>query len=572
MYEALGYAADIALALDFLHDQNILHRDLKPSNILLDFSHNIYISDFGLARFISNTARELHTGHGTPPYAPPEQHAMKAMTKQSDIFSFGILLFEMFTGHLPWDGEKSLGMRQLYSQDELPDPRTLNPQLPADLGKILRWMTNADPASRPGSVVGALRELGAAFGIDPLTLHSDPSAGEFQNRAIDAQELLRRSLMSWESDGDIEALRLTHFAFINLEHKQAKAATIPMDMQRYMLHSALAFGLDDDYWWEQIDDVALKMDIASPLVAGGQDASAARVVGHLIHDERLTASKESLPGRMIKNLIETAGNANQASLRKQALRALRKLSPGPGEWRTTAFNDEADRALALLALEDTQEGDEAAQLIGQIRSITAANLIDQNADESRRIPALVEIQKAAGSLPASIPAKTRRTVSAKLMLGRVIDRPVSLLTVFLMAYLGSAISVGIQNYLIIRFPDYLDLVRISVSLERGLFLGAFFGMGILLIRLIVERFPRLKAPLRLTIATLTGGAIFSIGLLAYDILLANIDLYGLLFLAGCMLAAFGFAQGSLMRSGSLRMLVSRRSGLFSPGAYLGHPP
>ena len=142
------------------------------------------------------------------------------------------------------------------------------------------------------------------------------------------------------------------------------------------------------------------------------------------------------------------------------------------------------------------------------------------------------------------------------MLGRFIDRPLSLLAVFLMAYLGSAISAGIQNYLIIRIPNYMDVVRISVSLERGLFLGAFFGAGILLTRLIVERSPHSKVLPRLTIATIIGGSIFSIGLFTYDILLVKIDLYGMLFPAGCMLAAFGFAQGSLIRSGLLRMLVT----------------
>ena len=62
LQDALNFAAEIAAGLDFLHDQNILHRDLKPSNILLDFSRNIYISDFGLARLVSNTTQAVHTG------------------------------------------------------------------------------------------------------------------------------------------------------------------------------------------------------------------------------------------------------------------------------------------------------------------------------------------------------------------------------------------------------------------------------------------------------------------------------------------------------------------------------
>jgi serine/threonine protein kinase len=554
-YEALHFAADIAVALEFLHDQNILHRDLKPSNILLDFSQNIYISDFGLARFLPNTTKALHTGHGTPPYAPPEQHAMRAMTRQSDIFSFGILLFEMFTRQLPWDGEIALGIRQLYSPEELPDPCTINPQLPPDLARVLRLMTNADPAARPGSILDALGELGTAFGINPLELRSAQPAGESNDREIDAEELLRRSMKSWEAGGGTANRSLTHFAFIDLVHKQEKATTAPLDLQRYLLHSALVFGLDDDYWWDRVEDAALKMDVASSLVTRDNQATTTRVLGHLINDESLTSSKDILSGRMIKNLIETAGSTDDATLLQQIMQALRKLSPHLDEWQTIALSDESDRALAALSFDDTLQGDEAAHLIGQIRSVTAVDIVSQNAPADRRNPALLEIQKVAGSLPASVPANTRLTLSIELMLGRLINRPLSLLAVFLMAYFGSALSVGIQNYLIIRIPDYLDVVRISVSLERGLFLGAFFGAGILLIRLIVERFPRSKVLPRLTIATIIGGLIFSVGLFTYDILLARIDLYGMLFAAGCLLAAFGFAQGSLLRSALLRMLV-----------------
>ena len=554
--DALSFAAEIAAGLDFLHEQNILHRDLKPSNILLDFNRNIYISDFGLARIVSNTTQAVHTGRGTPPYAPPEQLATKAMTRQSDIFSFGVLLFEMFTRHLPWDGEKILGIQQLYSKEELPDPCKINPQLPPDLTKVLRRMTDANPASRPGSAGEALRELCLVFGLEPPPLRSDRLAGESENREIDARELLKRSLIRWESHGDTVVLNLTNFALIEMEHKKSELVVAPMDTQRYFLHSALVFGLDDDYWWGKVEDVALKMDVASSLIGTHDDAITARVVGHLLNDPGLISSKEIFSSRIIEALIKTVDLVNDPLLSQQILRAVRKLSPQSDEWQTTAFSDELDRAVAYLAIDDTPQGDEAANLIGQIRSITSVKVVVQNASEERRIPALLEIQKIAGSLPVSVSAKTRLTVSTELILGHFIDRPLSILTVFLMAYFGSALSVGLQNYLVIRIPDYMDAVRISVSLERGLFLGAFFGVGISLIRLIVERFPNSKVLPRLVAATVIGGLIFSIGLFIYDILLVQVDLSGMLFLAGCMLAAFGFALGGLIRPRLLRMLVA----------------
>jgi serine/threonine protein kinase len=114
--EIIRCGTEMALALDYLHTQGVIHRDLKSANILLDLRQNCYLADFGLARLVSTSTLAFHTGHGTPPYAPPEQIQSKAITPKSDIFSFGILLYEMFTSQLPWNGKKQLGMEQLNSK------------------------------------------------------------------------------------------------------------------------------------------------------------------------------------------------------------------------------------------------------------------------------------------------------------------------------------------------------------------------------------------------------------------------------------------------------------------------
>src|SRR6185436_8483042 len=99
----------------------------------------------------STSTLAFHTGHGTPPYSPPEQIQMKAITPKSDVYSFGILLYEMFTGQLPWNGKKQLSIEQLNSKEELPDPREFNKDLPPLLTSVLRRVTAADPELRPPS-------------------------------------------------------------------------------------------------------------------------------------------------------------------------------------------------------------------------------------------------------------------------------------------------------------------------------------------------------------------------------------------------------------------------------------
>jgi eukaryotic-like serine/threonine-protein kinase len=170
--EILSITGEIVSALDYLHARNIIHRDLKPSNIFLDFDRRAYLADFGLARAISDTTVALHTGRGTLPYAPPEQHSLAELTAQSDIYSLGVMLFEMFTRHLPWHGEKSLGIQQLHTDDGLPDPIDSAPDAPPTLAAVLRTLTAGQSAHRPRSVAEAFNLVRAI-----LPEPSAPAAG-----------------------------------------------------------------------------------------------------------------------------------------------------------------------------------------------------------------------------------------------------------------------------------------------------------------------------------------------------------------------------------------------------------
>ncbi len=167
--EVLDHCAKIASALDYLHRQGIIHRDIKPSNILMDYSNQPYLGDFGIARNIVDTTRAFHTGRGTPPYSSPESFNRREITAKSDIFSLGVMIYEVFAGELPWDGDKTLGLEQLYSKEEIPDPREKNAALPGDIWNILRRVTSLNPDNRPASAGEVIRLVFNAFGY-PLPL------------------------------------------------------------------------------------------------------------------------------------------------------------------------------------------------------------------------------------------------------------------------------------------------------------------------------------------------------------------------------------------------------------------
>jgi serine/threonine protein kinase len=128
----------IASALGYAHRKGVLHRDIKPANVLLDKSGRVVLTDFGIARIVSETQFTV-TGTlvGTPAYMSPEQGKGLQISTPSDIYSLGIILYEMVTGKVPFDAETPLAVIHKHINEPLPAPRTLREDIPGALENVI---------------------------------------------------------------------------------------------------------------------------------------------------------------------------------------------------------------------------------------------------------------------------------------------------------------------------------------------------------------------------------------------------------------------------------------------------
>jgi serine/threonine-protein kinase len=143
--EAVAYAIEIARALGAAHARHIVHRDVKPQNVLIDEEGSAKVTDFGIARSLDDDGltadgRVL----GTTDYVSPEQALGHDVTGQSDLYSLGIVLFEMLTGNVPFRGDNQVAVAMKHVREELPDVQTLRPEVSASLAAVIDRSTAKD--------------------------------------------------------------------------------------------------------------------------------------------------------------------------------------------------------------------------------------------------------------------------------------------------------------------------------------------------------------------------------------------------------------------------------------------
>ena len=149
--ETIHFVLQILRALQHAHDKGIIHRDVKPQNIMLLEDGTIKVTDFGIARFSKNTTKSMtmtNKAIGSVHYISPEQARGESTDAKSDLYSLGVMMYEMLTGKLPFDADNAVSVAIMQLQSDPEPPRKLNPKIPVGLEEIIIKTMQKEPKKR----------------------------------------------------------------------------------------------------------------------------------------------------------------------------------------------------------------------------------------------------------------------------------------------------------------------------------------------------------------------------------------------------------------------------------------
>ena len=198
-------ALKLARALEYIHLRGIIHRDLKPSNLLVSFRGEVKLTDFGIAREMSEPADGLGVV-GTPMYMSPEQVLGDKLDFRSDLFSFGIVFYEMLTARRPFEEEPARTVMQKIRLDRYVPPRRLRSEIPSTLERILARCLEKNPAHRYPSTSALCDDLGEFLARRGVISHEARLIEHLADVGVlsntEADELLGPAARFWVRQGE----------------------------------------------------------------------------------------------------------------------------------------------------------------------------------------------------------------------------------------------------------------------------------------------------------------------------------------------------------------------------------
>lgn len=259
--QALRYTTDTLEALRAAHRVGVIHRDIKPENILVPSDGPAKVTDFGLARAASEVSMSS-TGNmlGTVAYIAPEIATTAEADARSDIYSVGIMLYEMLTGAVPWAGESPLQIASHHVSDDVPSPSAAQPWIPREIDDLVAALTAREPANRPADASDAIDLVARAAAAIPSNLanrRAEVAPGE-RHRASETSAL-NTEIMSAQFTRPLPSPASSSVALVHTSGatQAAQAASPPKKSARAAAWIALVVlllvvaGLGGRWWWTE---------------------------------------------------------------------------------------------------------------------------------------------------------------------------------------------------------------------------------------------------------------------------------------------------------------------------------
>ncbi len=198
--DAIAYAIEVARGLAVAHGRNLVHRDIKPQNVLIDAEGRAKLTDFGISRQLEQDGMTA-TGRvlGTTDYVAPEQAMGQKVDPRTDVYSLGVVLYEMLVGQVPFQAESQVGVAMKHVNEELPDVQRRRPEVSAAVALVVERATAKDPAQRYQQIDEMIDDLSTALEVEAA--RAGTTTGE-ATTILDAvpppkRKLSGRSRLSW---------------------------------------------------------------------------------------------------------------------------------------------------------------------------------------------------------------------------------------------------------------------------------------------------------------------------------------------------------------------------------------
>jgi serine/threonine-protein kinase len=206
--KVLAIVAKVAEALAYAHGQHVVHRDIKPANIMHDpVTEMVKVTDFGIARITDSSRTKTGLVLGTPSFMAPEQIAGHKVDGRSDLYSLGVMLFQLLTGKLPFSGDSMAQLMFKIANESAPDVRTLRAELPQELARVVALSLVKRPEAR--------YQEGNCFAADLLALIRDSGGTTTSFKSFAGSLIPSAPLHAWP---------MTYDAMLPIDHVDAVAA------------------------------------------------------------------------------------------------------------------------------------------------------------------------------------------------------------------------------------------------------------------------------------------------------------------------------------------------------------